>query len=154
MRIQHHRLRGGEARLVAVQVRPARLRHPDTRIREVPHHAAQEIRPRHEVGIEHGDQLAARAPHSPRERARLVSRAAPAAEMRDVEPACSLPRDGRRGARRCVIRGVVQDLDLEPLARIVERGRRIDQTLDDAALVVNRKLHRDDRKIVVREQRS
>ena len=41
--------------------------------------------------------------------------------------------------------GIVEHLNIEQFARIIERGDRFDQALDDVALVVNRKLHGDAR---------
>ena len=48
----------GEERVVAVDVRPARLHHADLRIGEVVDHLHQEIFGRDEVGVEDGDELA------------------------------------------------------------------------------------------------
>ena len=47
---------------------------------------------------------------------------------------------------------VVEHLDLEPLARVVDRADGVDQPVDDVHLVVDRQLDRDDRQRVERRR--
>ena len=61
----------GEERIVAVQMRPARLHHADLGIGEVVDHLHQPIGRRREIGVEDGDELAGRRLQARVERARL-----------------------------------------------------------------------------------
>ena len=47
------------------------------------------------------------------------------------------------------IGGIVQDLDLQPIPRIIQRGRGVNQPLDDVLFIEDRQLHRDARPLPV-----
>ncbi len=71
-------------------------------------------------------------------------------EKRDVQTGSTVAIDEGTGDGRCFIRRVVQNLNLEPVPRIVQPNDRLDQPLDDVSLVVDRQLHRDPREMLVR----
>src|SRR5262249_20569034 len=60
MPVEQDRLDLREQRIVLVDVPPARLHHPDARVAEVRHQLREKIGGGDEVGVEHGDELAAR----------------------------------------------------------------------------------------------
>ncbi len=65
--------------------------------------------------------------------------------MLDRDAARRVLRDLKARQLHGLIVRVVQDLDLQPIAWIIEGADRIDEALDHAALVVNRELHGDRR---------
>ena len=64
------------------------------------------------------------------------------AQMHDVDPERPGLRDGRGHDVGGLVVGVVEDLDLESLGRVVEPGDRLDGPLGYVQLVVDRQLHR------------
>jgi hypothetical protein len=71
--VEHERLDLGEQRMVAVHVTPSGLHHADACVAEMRHAGTNEIGLRKKVGVENGDELAARARQACLERARLVT---------------------------------------------------------------------------------
>jgi len=143
MSVEHRGLRGREGRAGAVQVGPAGLHHPDRRVGEVRCEAKQEIGGGNEVGVEHGDQLAASACQPVRQRAGLEPLSVRATQVVDVHATCAMARHRERGALGGLVVRVIEHLDLEPARRVVECGRGVDQTGDDPALVEDRQLDGD-----------
>ena len=64
MAVEQDRLHLGEKRVVAVDVRPARLHHADFGIGEVMNALQQEVFRRREVSVENGDEFAFRRFHA------------------------------------------------------------------------------------------
>ena len=151
--VEEDRLHAGEQRVVAVQVLPARLHHPHLGVGEPGHGAAQEVGPRHEVGVEHRQQLAARPLGAGGQRAGLEAAAVAAVQMVDVEAAGALPRHRFGHHLDGLVGGVVEDLDLQPVARVIERADGVHQAPGDVHLVVEWKLNRDLRQLLVGEAR-
>ena len=143
--VEHDGLGRGHDRAIAVEMAPARLDHPDPGIGEMPRRAQEEVAGRHEVGIEDRHPFPARAGEPGRERPGLVPGPRVAVQQPDVEASRPMARDGGGEKRARLVGGVVQDLDLEALGRIVERRDRVDQPPGDAPLVVDRELHGHDR---------
>ena len=87
------------------------------------------------------------------ERARLVAGAIRAMQTGDIDAGRGVAAHGLfRDDRRFVDR-IVQHLDLEEFAGIVEPADRLDQAFGDVHLVVDGKLNRDPRQRVKRPQR-
>ena len=62
---------------------------------------------------------------------------------------------GVAGAGARVVLGVVEDLDLEAVPRVIDAGDRVEEPLDDVELVIHGQLHRHRRQlleVVVRSQ--
>ncbi len=152
VRVEQDRLHLRQQRVVLVDVPPARLHHGDLRIAEEIDRALQEVGGRHEVGVEDGDEPSLRHPEPRVERARLVAGAIGAMHVRDVDPLRRVAAHrALRDARR-LVGGVVQHLDLEQLARIIDLADRVDQPVRDVHLVVDRQLDGDRRQL--RERRA
>jgi hypothetical protein len=110
----------------------------------------EEIGRRDEVGVEDADKLAARHLEPRLERARLVAGAVLPVEVLDVDPLRGVTAHRQLGDAARFVGRVVQHLDLVQVARVVDRADRVDQTLGDVHLVVERKLDRDDRQRIER----
>ena len=72
-------------------------------------------------------------------------------EVLDVDAVRRLPPDGQLGDLAGFVGRVVQHLDFEQLARVVEAADGLDQPVGDVHLVVDRQLNRDDRQRVERQ---
>ena len=120
---------------------------------ERPHAAAQEIRRRHVVDVEDGEVVVGRLLHRLVQRAALVAAAIGALQGHDIEALrAQLGRD-RAGKLGGLVGAVVEQLDVQLVARPVEAGRRLDAAPQDGALVEGRDLHHDVRQLGVRRQR-
>ena len=144
--VEHDRLDARQQRVVAVDVAPARLHHADLRFGELRQRPLQEVGRRHEVGVEDGDELAARDLEAGFERAGLVAGAVDAMEILDVEALRGVAADRQLGNRARLVGGVVEDLDFEEVLRIIHLDDRRDEAVDHVHLVVDGQLDRDDRK--------
>ncbi len=133
--VQHERLDARQQALVTIEMCPACLHHPDARVAKVARDRAKKIRLRNEVGIEDGDQLPLGSLEAVLERPCLVPRTAAAPKVDRVEPPLSELRHLAAGQRLGLIRRVVEHLDLEQVARIVEARHRIEEALDHRRLV-------------------
>ena len=100
MPVEQNRLNLGQKRIVPVDVRPARLHHPDLRIGEVMNRPQQKIFRRNEIRVEDGDELALGGLHPLRQRPRLEAFPVGAMQIAD------------RKSLRCI----VVDQPLPPLA--------------------------------------
>ena len=153
VRVEQDRLDLGQQRIVRVDVAPARLHHRDLGIDEERDGALQEIGGRDEVGVEDGDVLALGHLHPGLERAGLVAGPIGAVQVGDVDAPGGVAPDGLLGYRACFVRGVVEHLDLQELARVIHLAHGVDQPVRDVHLVVDGQLHRDGRQRVHRPGR-
>jgi len=87
-----------------------------------------------------------------RERAALEALPVTPMDVRDVEALRAIPVDETARELHGVIGGVVEDLDGEALARIVELGGGSQQSREHIALVVDRQLYDDVGKLAVFER--
>ena len=115
--VEHDRLHFGEQRVVAVDVAPARLDHPDLRVGEVAEGLLEDVGRGHEVGVEDEDELAGGGAQAGVEGARLVAGAVGAVQVVDVEAELAVVLDGAARDRGRLVGRVVEDLDLEPVLR-------------------------------------
>ena len=152
LRVESHHRRACERRVLLVEIAPARLGNADLRIAHVRKHRANEVVRNHEVRVEERDVLGRRVPQPVLERAALVTLAISAVDMRDVEALRAVAIDEAARELDGVVGGIVEELDREQLARIVELGRRAKEPGEHIALVVDRELQDDARKLVVRER--
>src|SRR5260221_4268071 len=122
---------------------PAPLHERDLRIGEVGDGSLEEIGRGDEVGVEDGDQLAFCETEPVRQGASFEIRGGEAPELHDVEACLTKPRhDLDDDPYRLVVR-VIQSLDLEQLARIVERRSRLDRARRRIVLIPDGDLDRD-----------
>src|SRR5713226_4904354 len=151
MTVEHDRLQPSQKVVRTVDVRPAHLRAADNRVGEVMDQLAQEIRLGHKVGIEDRNQIAFRRLHAMLQRARFESRAIVAMKVMNIETGPRVSIDRRARDVDCLVGGIVQHLNLQTVARVIDLNHRLHQTLDDIHLVKERKLHGDARQFCFRE---
>ena len=84
----------------------------------------------------------------------LVAAAIHPVQVRDVEAARGVPAHRQLGNLGRLVRRVVQDLDLEQLARVIHLADRVDQAVRDVHLVVDRAAGRDPRQLGERRRRE
>jgi len=143
--IEEDRLDPGEQGAPAVQVAPTRLHHAHGGIAEVRNRAPQKIRGRDEIGIEHANEIAARDAQTRFQRTRLEPFAIRSAKMLDGQPGAGQMRHAIGHRRGCPVAGVVENLDLQTIMRIVERGNGVEQPRNDIQFVEHRELYCDHR---------
>lgn len=116
--VQERRLGSGQPRVAGVQMVPAGLRHAHARIVHRRQKLDQELRVGHEVGVQNQHELALGPLEPRRQRPRLEAVPALPAENRDVHARASPPASP--APRQCgrPVGGVVQDLDLQPVAGV------------------------------------
>ena len=139
----------GEEAVVAIEVRPAGLDHADAGLGEVVDDAAEPGGRGDEVGVEDGDELALGDAEAFFEGAGLVAVAVGAVEVVDglggeALGTCGETRDHGRGDGDGLVGGVVEELDLEAVAGVVEAAAGVEEAVDDELLVVDGELDGDE----------
>ncbi len=139
--VEQNRFDFGERGVMAIQVRPAPLHHADFGIDEIGNHAAQKIRRGQKICVEDGHEFAGRGLQTLGERAGLVSGAVSAMQIvnRQAQRLIALHARARHLPR--FVGGIVEHLNVQQLARIIEARHCIHQALDHVALVVDGKLY-------------
>src|SRR6266508_167469 len=149
--VKHDCLQTRQQSVGTVYVGPTHLRAADRSFGEEMDQLAQEIRLRHKVGVEDCNQFALRCLHAVLKRARFEAGPILSMDIRNVEPRAriSLYR-GARNVHRFVSR-IIQYLDLQTLAGIINLRHRSHQTLDHVHLVEERQLNGNRRQFAFRE---
>ena len=131
----------GQERIVAIDVRPARLHHPDLRIGKVVDSAQQKIFRRSKVSVKDRNEVALRRLQPVRECSRFKALALVAMNVSNRETFCRVMLNQASRHRLGFIRGIVQHLDIELVLRILELADRIQQPLNYKLLIEDGKLH-------------
>src|SRR6185437_7920896 len=118
-----------------VEIAPPSLRDANRGIAHVREHRPEKVRRDDEVGVEERDELRVRVRHPVREGAALEARAIAAVDVLDVESLRPVARDERARELDGVVRGIVEQLNREKLAWIVEVDRGFNESPDDVSLV-------------------
>ena len=147
MAVEEHGLNAGEQAVVAVQVAPAGLDHTDFRIGEEVDHPVEDFWWRDEVGVQNKDIIAFGGEQSVFQGAGFVSGAVGPVDEFGVESCGDQFGDFPSADVHCFVGGVVQHLDLQPVARVIEAGDGIDEASDDMLFVENGQLDGDQRQI-------
>src|SRR5438094_6895676 len=147
MAVEQDRFHFGKKRIVAIDVRPARLHHADFWIGEMVDRAQQEVLWWHEVRVKDGDELASCGFHSLRQRARLVALSVCTMVIRDRKPTGSISVDHAAGYRASFVGGVIEKLDVEFPKRVIQSADGIQQALDHKPFIKNRELDRNPREL-------
>src|SRR3984893_2461032 len=130
-----------QRRIIAIDITPARLDHGKLRVDEIGHSAAEKIDWGDKIRVEDGDEFSGRRIHSFLQRACFESRAMIAVDVGDrnaevLETFHTVPCDNLSLVGR-----IIEHLNFEKFARIIELRDGLDQSLDHVALIVNRELH-------------
>jgi hypothetical protein len=143
--IEQNRLDLGQEAVVAIQVRPSRLHHPNLRLREVMDYLHHPLSRRHKVRIEDCYKLAPCHIEALVERARLIPMPVAAMEIHNrlrLHPrkSAGIALDSLPRYFGCLIRRIVQHLNFEPIPRIIQFANRVNQPVDDKLLIEDRQL--------------
>ena len=136
--VEQDRLNFGQERVVLVDMAPPGLDHADFRGGEIRDQSTQKIRRRHEVGIEDPDELATSNLQPGLERSGLEPRAIGSMVVLDVDALRFEPANGDFCDAACLVRRVVEHLNLEAIARIIEAADSVDQAVGHVHLVIKR----------------
>lgn len=147
VRVEERRLRARGPRRVSVQVPPRGLHHVGVgavakRGVQQRHGLFEKVGSWNEVGVEDGDEVAARRRETVRQCARFVSRSRASANVQHVHASTARRRCGRRDDGRRLIGGVIEDLHFE--LRPAKCADCFDDPRGNRGLVVERNLHGDD----------
>ena len=144
--VEHEAFDLGQQRVRTIEVTPARLNHPDARVLEVRDHVAQKVGRRDEVRVEDGNELALRGLEPCVEGARFVPYAIGAVNVLHVDARLADATNVRLHDGARLVRRVVEHLNLEEAARIIEGRCRIEQTVSHGRFIEERELHGHARK--------
>ncbi len=146
--VEQDRLNLGQKRIAAVDVRPARLHHPDLGIGEVMDALEQKIRGRNKVGVENGNELALRRLQPLSQRPRLVALAVVAVMIGDRMPKRGIPLHQDACDLYGLVGRVVEQLDVQLFAWVLQPADRVQQAVHHILLIKNRQLNGDARQVV------
>jgi hypothetical protein len=148
MAIEEHGLDAGEDGVGAIEVTPSGLDHADGRVGEEVDGLAEHVRRGDEIGIEDEDEIAFAALHSGFEGAGFETGTVGAMDELDIEAGGAQFGDLFGGDFSGFVGGIVEDLDLEEVTRVIEGGDGSEEALDDVQFVENRQLDRDSWQVV------
>src|SRR5262249_48202108 len=134
-----------EQRVVAVEIGPASLHHADRRILEVRNRAAEEIGFGEKVSVEDTNEFAPRGLKAILQCTGLEAGTIGAVDVLDWQTLRGETLDAIAGHLLRLVGGVVQNLNVQQLARIVETRDGFDEAFDHVALIENRELNGDAR---------
>jgi hypothetical protein len=155
MAVEKNGLHAREPRGFSVQVAPTCLDDTDARLQQVWHGSFQEIGRWYEVGVEDRDEVATAVLHPRGQGARLIAAAVGAVQVLHVEPAPAQKRTCPPYELRRAVGRVVENLDLQALARVVEVCHRLEEPTRHETLVEQGQLHRDARPLAgIRRRRE
>ena len=141
--VEKQGLHARQQRIVSIQPRPASLDDADLGVGEILDHLAQDIARRYKVRIEDGDEFSFGDLESLGQSASLESPAVAAMEIAHAVPSGGILPDELFGNLAGFVGRVVEHLDFQLFARVVERRGGFEQPADDIAFVVERQLNRN-----------
>ena len=109
--------------------------------------AREEIRRWNEIGIENGDEFTSSGLQPCLQGAGFEACAIVAVMVFDGEPQGAIALHQRRGKWGGIVGGIVQHLDLEQLAGILDAGDLVNEPLDDIPFVEDGQLNGDRRQL-------
>ena len=134
----------GQQRVVAVEIRPARLHHADFSaaigVHEIRNRAAKKITFGDEIGVKYGYEFTLCGFQAVFECASFVAFAVGAMNVDDGHALSGVAFDA--GVRHLpgLVGGIVEDLHIEEFRRVVKTRNGLDEAFDHVALVENGKL--------------
>jgi len=120
---------------------PTRLNHSHLRISEKVDGALEQVRLRHKIGIENANEFAGGGLEANSQCAGFESGTIHAVNQLDIEPARPQFLGTRDSNFACVVCRIVEHLDLEPVARIIEPADRAQEPLHHVDFIKDRQLH-------------
>ena len=153
MAVEQNGFHLGQHRVVAVDVRPARLHHAHFGIGEVMDALQQKIGGRNKISVKDGDEFSRRCSQSFRQSARFVALTIVAVQVLDRMSQGGVALHQKAGDFNGFVGRVVEQLDVEVLARIVEPADGVEQPIYHVLLVEDRQLHSDPWQVIEIEMR-
>src|SRR5258707_14722046 len=135
MSIQKDRLRAREQRIAAVQMTPPRLNHSNFWIGKEMDGAFEQVFFRNKIGVEDAKKLALRSSESDPEGASLKAGPISPMDPLDVETALAQFLCTGRRDLACLIRSIIQHLDLQKLLRIIEFTHATEQPFGNVPFI-------------------
>ena len=145
--VEEHRLNAGEHVEGAVEVAPTGLNQADAFVGEIVDGFLQQVRIGDKIGIEDEQVLALGSLGAVFQRAGLVAGAVAAVDVLGVEAASPQARDAAAADFHGLVGGIIQQLDLDLVQRVIQRGDRIEQAIDDVHFVEDGELDGDQRQL-------
>ena len=147
MSVEQDRFDLREERVVAIEVCPAGLDHADVlgffTVYKVRDGSAQKIGLGNKVGVKDGNEFAFSCLQPVFERTCLVAFAIGAMNVGDGHALRGVTIDAGFCDFAGFVGGVIEDLDVEKLARVIKAGNSFDEAFDHVALIENWKLDGD-----------
>jgi len=143
-------LQAGDEGVVLVEVLPAGLHHAHPFVAKVGYGAAQEVGLGQKIGVEYGDELAAGTRSGIAKGPGLEALAVGAEDLLDLKAPLSVFGHLAMYDLAGVVGGIIQDVDLKSIRRIIKGGYAIDEPLHDIALVVDGELYRYEGQLLFR----
>ncbi len=131
------------AGVIAIDVAPARLDHGEPGACKIGNGAAEKICGRNKVRIENGDEFAGCRFQTFLQRAGFEAFAIVAMNVGDGDAESAVSLDAIAGDLLSLVGGIIENLDIEKFARVIELRDGLDEALDHVALVVDRELNCD-----------
>src|SRR5438876_10881094 len=116
--VEDHRLDLRQQGVLAIDVAPSCLDHSDFGVAEIVHNIFEEIGRGNEIGIKNGDHLAGGHLQSVLESSRFETLAVRPVNVMNVEAEGAMFCHTSRRDVDCPVRGIIENLDLQKLARI------------------------------------
>src|ERR1700683_1898571 len=132
-----------ERGIIAIDIAPARLHHGELFVREIGHRAAQKIRGRNKIRIEDGHKFTGRRFQAFLQRTGFIAFAVVAMDVTNGHSEGPVAFYTVAGDLAGLVGRIVENLNLEQLARIVELRNGFDKPFDDVAFVINGELNGD-----------
>ncbi len=156
--IEQNRFDLREERVVAIEIGPAGLDHADVlsfnEIEKIRNGAAKEVGFRDEVRVEDGDEFSLGSLEAVFEGAGFEPFAISPVNVGDGHALGGMAVNAGFGDFAGFVGGIVEDLNVEKFARVVEARNSFDKALDDIALVENGKLNGDARPLFYFRRRA
>ncbi len=138
--VQQDGLDFGQEGIVPVDVGPARLHHADPGIGEMVDHLHQPVRRGRKVRVEDGDELALGAFQARLQRARLEAAAVAAVMVADLVTQGRITLHYAACNFHGFVRRVVEHLNVQLFARVIQFADRLHQAVDHELLIENGQL--------------
>ncbi len=148
MAVEEHRLDASKKRVTAVKMTPARLNHADGRIGKEMDGALEQVRLGDEICVEDANVFALGRGEPRLEGAGLEPGPVGSMNQFNIEPATLQFGHARRGQLTGIVRRIVEDLNLEPIFRIIDLTDRPEKALHHVDFIEDRQLHRHVRQLL------
>jgi len=145
MAVQKHGLHPRQERIASIQMPPAGLDHADFRIGEKMDRLLKQVWRRDEIGIENANKLTGSRFETDCERTGLESGPVDAMNQLNIEAALPQFFGARSSHLARIVGRIVQHLDLQTIARVIQFADRAQQSLDHINFVEDGQLHGHDR---------